>query len=155
MLKRTRSIVSSRYFLVMSRLSRDCREVRGSATFETLVGKARVAKEPDRLSEHVGHDFRIRPVPPYHVRWADPEDRELVARFNERIAGAGIEYQFPLDVRLPGQPENGEGGPAFRKLLLIEDEDDMRGGVVMHHTTVFVRGEERPFCWSFLQISEG
>jgi hypothetical protein len=94
-------------------------------------------------------------VPRYHVRWADPEDRELVARFNERIAGAGIEYQFPLDVRLPGQPDNGDGGPAFRKLLLIEDEDDMRGGVVMHHTTVFVRGEERPFCWSFLQISEG
>src|SRR5215210_3263489 len=31
----------------------------------------------------------------------------------------------------------------------------MRAGVILHHTTFFVRGDERPFCWSLLQISEG
>jgi hypothetical protein len=91
----------------------------------------------------------------YQVRFAEPQDRELVARFNERVAAGGIDYQYPLDWRLPGEPANGEGGPAFRKLLLIEDGQQMRAGVILHHTTLFVRGAERPFCWSLLPISEG
>jgi len=91
----------------------------------------------------------------YQVRFADPQDRELVVRFNERIAEGGIDYQYPLDVRLPGEPANGDAGPAFRKLLIIEDGQEMRGGLILHHTTLFVRGEERPFCWSLLPISEG
>ena len=91
----------------------------------------------------------------YRVRFAEPQDRDLVTRFNERIANGGLDYQVPLDVRLPGEPQNGETAAAFRKLLIVDDGQEMRGGVVLHHSTVFVHGEERAFCWSLLPISEG
>ena len=91
----------------------------------------------------------------YEIRFADPGDRELVARFNERVAGGGLQYQFPLDARLPGEANGGEDLPVFRKLMIIEDGQEMRAGVLLHHSTIFVRGDERPFCWSLLPISEG
>jgi len=91
----------------------------------------------------------------YGVRFAEPQDRDLVIRFNERIANGGLDYEVPLDVRLPGEPQDGESAAAFRKLMLVEDGEEMRAGVVLHHSTVFVDGEERPFCWSLLPISEG
>jgi hypothetical protein len=88
----------------------------------------------------------------YRIRFAEPSDGPAVARFNERIVP--LDYQVPADVRLPGEPGDGDG-PTFRRLLVAEDGEEIRAAVVLQHSTILVGGAARPFCWSLLPISEG
>jgi hypothetical protein len=43
----------------------------------------------------------------------------------------------------------------YREMLLAWDGDEVRAGLLLHHGTLWLRGEERPFCWLGLPVSEG
>jgi hypothetical protein len=90
------------------------------------------------------------------VRVAAVDDRPAIVRFNERLANGGESHQFPLDPRLPGEADHRpDGFPEYRRLLVMADGEEIRAGVLQHHSTIFVQGEERDFCWDYLPISEG
>ena len=144
-----RSTACSRHMHSGSTGTASCAQRRGGRR-----GRVRTAQRP--LTACRGRDHVEGARAAVRDPFADPlGDRELVARFNERVAGGGLQYQFPLDARLPGEANGGEDLPVFRKLMIIEDGQEMRAGVLLHHSTIFVRGDERPFCWSLLPISEG
>ena len=90
------------------------------------------------------------------VRTAGPADRPAVARFNARLKRGGVRYALPLDPRLPGEAgADSESLAMHREMLLAWDGDEVRAGLLLHHGTLWLRGEERPFCWLGLPLSEG
>jgi hypothetical protein len=90
------------------------------------------------------------------IRFADARDLPLIARFNHRLAGSGTSFRMPQMFELPGERNHRPPGhPVHRELLLVEAGGEMRAGVLMQHGVFVVRGEERPFCWLQLPLSEG
>jgi len=92
------------------------------------------------------HDLRIR--------FARASDRDLIRRFNERLAAGGVTYRMPLDPRLPGEHHAPSGYFVNRRLLLATQNREMRGGVLLQNHRVSIWGQEQPFCWLQLPLSE-
>src|SRR5207245_4276230 len=68
----------------------------------------------------------------------------------------GETHRLPLEPRLPGEAHHRpDGFPEFRQLLVVEDGEEIRAGMLQHHSTIFVQGKERGFCLDYLAISEG
>lgn len=92
----------------------------------------------------------------YHARLASAADAEMVQRFNARLGSGGVTYRLPRDFMLPGEKEfRPTDYPVFRELLLLEDSSEMRAGVLLQHGAFCIAGEQRPFCWLQLPLSEG
>jgi hypothetical protein len=92
----------------------------------------------------------------YTIRPADANERELIMRFNRRLAAGGVSYRLPAKFTLPGEEQYRPAGyPIFRELMIISDEEEMHAGVLLQHGTFFIREEARPFCWLQLPLSEG
>lgn len=97
-----------------------------------------------------------RPQPRLKVRLADPGDASAIRRFNQRLRDGGQTYQLPLDPGLPGEARHRPPGhPVFRELMIVEDGEEIRAGMLQYHSTFFIQGEQRPFCWAHLPVSEG
>lgn len=95
-------------------------------------------------------------APRLRVRAADSRDEPAVERFNERLKKGGQYYQLPLDPRLPGEARHRpDGFPVGRRLLVVEEGEEIRAGMLQYSSTVFVNGQERSFCWAQLPLSEG
>ena len=90
------------------------------------------------------------------VRFAEAEDRAAIRRFNSRLEAGGRPEQLRLDPRLPGEARHGPGRPSvYRRLMIAEDGQEMRAGMMLLHGTIVIRGEERAFCWTQMPLSEG
>jgi hypothetical protein len=90
------------------------------------------------------------------VRLLKPEDLPAIRRFNERLVQGGQRYQLPFDPRLPGEATHRPPGyPVYREMLVVEDGEEIRAGMLEYHSVMVIHGEERPFCWAHLPVSEG
>jgi hypothetical protein len=93
---------------------------------------------------------------PLRIRVATDADREALRRLNDRLRSGGVRYQLPLEGAVPGEFREAENGPAvFRDLLVVSDGDEIRAGLLLYHGGVWAGGEERPFSWVQLPVSEG
>jgi len=88
------------------------------------------------------------------IRFATTSDRELIRRFNERLAAGGVTYRMPLDPRLPGEHLAPADYFVHRKLLIAMQDGEMRGGVLLQNHRMSIWGHEQPFCWLQLPLSE-
>ncbi len=93
---------------------------------------------------------------PLRIRVATDADREALRRLNDRLRSGGVRYQLPLEGAVPGEFREAENGhPVFRDLLVVSDGDEIRAGLLLYHGGVWAGGEERPFSWVQLPVSEG
>ncbi len=91
-----------------------------------------------------------------NVRFTGSEDLAAVARFNRRLEAGGREEKVLLQPTLPGEARyRPEGFPVYRRLMIAEDEKEVRAAILLYHHSVFVRGQRRDFCWSDMPVSEG
>jgi hypothetical protein len=93
--------------------------------------------------------------PKYLVRFAEAGDGEAIQRFNQRLAAGGSTYRMPVNHRLPGEHLAPPGYFVHREQILVMEGDEVRGGVLLQHHRVALRGVEQPFCWLQLPLSEG
>ena len=93
--------------------------------------------------------------PRYSIRFAESADREAIRRFNERLNAGRAGYHMPLGERLPGEKWSPPGYFVHRQQLLVLEGSEVRGGVLLQHHRISVRGVEQPFCWLQLPLSEG
>ena len=91
----------------------------------------------------------------FSVRFGTPSDREALQRFNERLEAGGVKYRMPLNERLPGESIAPPDYFVHRRQLLVVEGEEVRGGVLLQHHRISVRGDEQPFCWLQLPLSEG
>jgi hypothetical protein len=87
------------------------------------------------------------------VRFATLADAERIARFNERLrlGGSALSLSVHSDA-LTGPPED---GLPLRSLMVAEDSEEIRAGVVLYHNLMYVAGTPRRFCWIQMPLSEG
>jgi hypothetical protein len=90
------------------------------------------------------------------IRFAEPSDIPAILRFNNRFQTAGRKDAMPIDPALPGEAcYRPKGFPLCRRLMIADDGQDIRAGMLLLHHTFLVRGEENEFCWTDRPISEG
>ena len=97
----------------------------------------------------------IEKVQKFQVRFATPEDRAPIQRFNARLAAGGATYHIPLDERMPGEAFAPESYFVFRRQLLLLEGEEVRGGILLQHHRLSLRGVEQSFCWFQLPLTEG
>lgn len=89
-----------------------------------------------------------------NVRFAEVDNLAAIARFNARLRKGGRREQLPLAPELPGESHAGVQD-VYRRLLIAEDGEEVRAGLLLLHHTLWVQGEGRRFCWVQLPLSEG
>jgi len=90
------------------------------------------------------------------IRFAEPSDAPAILRFNRRFRAAGRSEALHPDPKLPGEARyRPEGFPLCQRLMIAEDGQEIRAGMMLLHHTIFVRGKEQEFCWTDWPLSEG
>jgi hypothetical protein len=90
------------------------------------------------------------------IRFAEASDAPAILRFNNRLQAAGRAEVMPSEPELPGEARyRPKGFAVCRRLMIAEDGQEIRAGMMLFHHTLFVRGQEREFCWTHWPISEG
>jgi hypothetical protein len=90
------------------------------------------------------------------VRVATDADQAALQRFNARLRDGGVQYQLPLAFRLPGEFRQAtDVFPTYREMLIAEDGAEIRAGLLLYRGGLWEAGQERPFCWVQLPVSEG
>lgn len=91
-----------------------------------------------------------------NIRFANDSDLAAVARFNSRLKAGDRDDEMPLDPALPGEARyRPEGFPIYRRIMIAEDGQEVRGAMMLCHHNVYIHGERRDFCWTKMPISEG
>src|SRR5688572_1972567 len=83
------------------------------------------------------------------VRFAGPEDAEMIVRFNARLSAGGIDYRYRMSTHcaLAGEHHRPPGYPVYGQLLVLESDGEIRAGILLQHGRFWVDGEEKSFCW--------
>ena len=91
------------------------------------------------------------------IRFAEDGDLEAMIRFNQRLKDGGRgEEQMTLQPSLPGEARYRPAGfPVYRRMMIAEDGREIRAAMLLHHHSVFIKGERRDFCWADMPVSEG
>ena len=90
------------------------------------------------------------------VQFAEDHDRAAIERFNRRLEAGGRREKLTLRFNVNGEATNRpQGFPVNRKLMIAKDSEEVRAGMLLCHRTIFVRGDERDFCWIEMPLSEG
>lgn len=90
------------------------------------------------------------------IRVATEADHAALQRLNARLTEGGVQYQLPLAFRLPGEfRQAAHGFPTYREMLVAEDGEEIRAGLLLYRGGLWEAGQERPFCWVQLPVSEG
>src|SRR5262245_30337543 len=90
------------------------------------------------------------------IRFATDCDLSAVARFNHRLKTGGREDQMTLRPSLPGEARyRPPGFPVYRRMMIAEDDNEVRAAILLYHNNLFIRGKKRSFCWFDMPISEG
>ena len=90
------------------------------------------------------------------IRVATEADQAALQRLNDRLREGGVQYQLPLVFRLPGEfRQAADGFPTYREMLIAEDGVEIRAGLLLYRGGLWEAGQERPFCWVQLPLSEG
>ena len=90
--------------------------------------------------------LRVEPFGPQHVH--------AVRAFNERLAAGGAGWRFPEDPApewLPRRPDS----EVFQELLVLLEDDQVRGAYVLKRQPVALRGEVRQVGNLYMPLSEG
>lgn len=93
-------------------------------------------------------------APQINIRFAEDGDAPAIERFNQRLDAGGAIFRMSLRAPLPGEHHSPEGHFVRREQLLVVEGDEVRGGVLLQHHRIAIRGVEQPFCWLQLPISE-
>jgi hypothetical protein len=90
------------------------------------------------------------------IRFAEDGDLEAVSRFNRRLRAGGRREQITLSPSLPGEARYRPAGfPVYRRMMIAEDGREVRAAMLLHHHSVYIKGESRDFCWADMPLSEG
>jgi hypothetical protein len=90
------------------------------------------------------------------VRFAVPEDQDAIRRFNERLRLGGRTEAMPsAEEFLRPAPNDVSTAPAYKRLMVATDGDEVRSGILLHHHVMCVRGAREQFCWCIMPVSEG
>ncbi len=91
-----------------------------------------------------------------NIRFAEDKDAPAIARFNSRLKAGGRIDEMPQSPELPGEAKyRPEGFPIYRQMLIAEEEEEVRAGLMLCHHNVYIHGECHEFCWTKLPLSEG
>jgi hypothetical protein len=86
------------------------------------------------------------------VRFAEPSDRERLMRFDRRLREGGRTESMP---RVHDPLVDRAELPVFRRLLVADDGEEVRAGMLLLHHRMYVDGEPRRCCFVQMPISEG
>jgi hypothetical protein len=90
------------------------------------------------------------------VRAGTEADQAAIQRFNARLREGGVQYQLPVAFRVPGEfRQTTHGLPTYREMLVADDGAEIRAGLLLYRGGLWEAGQERPFCWVQLPVSEG
>jgi hypothetical protein len=91
-----------------------------------------------------------------NIRYAENSDLAAVARLNGRLKAGGRDDEMPLDPALPGEAQyRPEGFPVYRRMIIAEDEQEVRAAMMLCHHNIYINGVKRDFCWTKMPLSEG
>jgi len=92
---------------------------------------------------------------PTVVRSVTPEDAPALERFNARLAAGQITLQVTASVAALEKLVAPAPSFVYRRMLVAAQGEEVRAAMSLLHHRMWIGGEQRPFAWVMLPISEG